>query len=73
MSKTYNTGTEVEWSWGEGKAEGKIVESFTERVSRTIDGNEVTRDADSDNPAYLIKQSDGSRVLKSHSELSRSS
>ena len=73
MSKTYRKGTKVKWSWGDGNAEGKVVESFTEHVSRTIKGNEVTRDADQDNPAYLIEQSDGSRVLKSHSELSSGS
>lgn len=70
MSKPYNKGTNVEWEWGNGKASGKIDEVFTERVTRTIKGNEVTRNADEDNPAYLIKQEDGDRVLKSHSEVS---
>jgi len=42
---------------------------FTERVSRTIKGNEVTRNATEDDPAYLIEQDDGDQVLKSHSEL----
>lgn len=69
MSKTYNKDTIVEWDWGNGTATGKVQESFTGKVTRQIDGNEVTRNADSDNPAYLIKQDDGDRVLKSHSEL----
>lgn len=30
----------------------------------------MTRNADADNPAYLIEQDDGSQVLKSESELS---
>ena len=47
-----------------------VQEVLTERVTRTIDGTEVTRDADPDNPAYLIEQEDGDRVLKSESELS---
>jgi hypothetical protein len=42
---------------------------FTEHVSRTIKGSEVTRNASDDNPAYLIEQDDDDRVLKSHSEL----
>ena len=69
MADKYQQGIEVQWSWGNGTATGKVQESFTERVTRTIDGNEVTRDADEDNPAYLIEQDDGDRVLKSHSEL----
>ena len=44
-------------------------ERFEEKVTRTIDGNEVTRDASHDDPAFLIEQEDGSRVLKSQSEL----
>ncbi len=68
---TYNQGDTVEWSWGSGTGTGTVQESFTEKVTRTIDGNEVTRDADSDNPAYLIEQDDGDRVLKSESELSK--
>ncbi|MEM6789902.1 MAG: DUF2945 domain-containing protein [Myxococcota bacterium] len=71
MSKTYNKGTKVEWNWGNGKGTGKVTESFTESVTRQIDGSEVKRNADQDNPAYMIEQEDGSRVLKSHSELKR--
>ena len=44
---------------------------FKERVTRTIKGSEVTRDADSDNPAYMIEQGDSDRVLKSHTELEK--
>lgn len=70
MTTKYETATRVAWSWGSGTAEGAVVDSFTERVSRTIKGTEVTRNADDDNPAYLIEQDDGDYVLKSHSELS---
>ena len=66
----YDQGDTVEWNWGSGTATGTVQESFTERVTRTIKGTEVTRDADADNPAYLIEQDDGDRVLKSESELS---
>lgn len=67
----YETGTTVKWSWGDGTAEGKIKERFTDDVTRTIKGNEVTRNATQDEPAYMIEQSDGDRVLKSHSEVSK--
>lgn len=66
----YREGDNVEWNWGSGTATGTVQESFTERVTRTIKGTDVTRDADADNPAYLIEQEDGDRVLKSESELS---
>lgn len=71
MSKAYNKGTKVQWNWGSGTAEGEVQESFTEDVTRTIKGNEVTRNASKDLPAYMIKQDDGDRVLKSHSEVKK--
>jgi hypothetical protein len=73
MSKEekYRQGTEVEWSWGQGTARGKVSESFTDRVSRKIEGKEIVRDADEGNPAYLVEQEDGGRALKSHSELKK--
>ena len=67
----YEKGTRVSWNWGNGTATGKVREVFTDRVTRTLKGSEVTRDADSDNPAYLIEQEDGDEVLKSHSELNQ--
>jgi hypothetical protein len=73
MSGDYTHGTKVEWDWGNGTAEGKVDEKFTDKVTRTIDGNEVTRNASNDNPAYMIKQDDGGRVLKSASELRKAS
>lgn len=68
MSK-FNKGDKVKWSWGNGTATGKVEESFTSDVTRTIKGTEVTRNADKENPAYLIEQEDGDRVLKSSSEI----
>ena len=65
----YSEGDRVQWNWADGTAEGEVQETFTDRVTRTIKGNDVTRDADQDNPAYLIEQEDGERVLKSESEL----
>lgn len=62
-------GSKVTWKWGSGTASGKIVERFTKPVSRTIKGSEVKRDASADEPAYLIEQDDGDKVLKSKSEL----
>ncbi|MAQ46184.1 MAG: hypothetical protein CL812_10075 [Confluentimicrobium sp.] len=67
----YPHGTRVEWNWANGTGTGKVQRKFTERVTRTISGSEITRNADQDNPAYLIEQEDGDEVLKSASELRR--
>ena len=67
----HRKGTKVTWKWGAHQAEGKIAESFTEDVTRTIKGEEIKRKASNEEPAYLIEQEDGGRVLKSHSEVEK--
>jgi hypothetical protein len=69
-SDRHEIGTTVEWNWANGTGVGEVVEVFTDRVTRTIAGSEITRNATEDEPAYLIEQDDGARALKSHSELS---
>ncbi len=71
MARKYGIGTKVEWKWGNGKATGKVEEVFTEKVTRTIKGKVITRDASEDEPAYLLSKEDGDRVVKSHSELGK--
>jgi hypothetical protein len=73
MSKSYNIGDPVRWKWGSSWAAGKVVERFTDDVTRTIKATEVKRRASSDEPAYLVEQDDGGRALKSHSELQKKS
>ncbi|MBZ9604936.1 DUF2945 domain-containing protein [Phyllobacterium chamaecytisi] len=58
---------QLEWNWAKGA--GKVVETFTKSVTRRIKGVEVTRKASKEEPAYMIEQDDGGRVLKSASEL----
>ena len=62
-------GSKVSWTWGAHEAHGKIVERFTTKVTRTLKGTEVTREASAKEPAFLIEQEDGDQVLKSKSEL----
>jgi hypothetical protein len=62
-------GDTVSWNWGEHTAEGKIVKKHTTPVTKTIKGTKVKRNASKETPAYEIKQDDGSKVLKSASEL----
>lgn len=62
-------GSKVSWKWGSGTAEGRIEERFERRVQRTIKGAKVVKNGTSDNPAFLIRQEDGGKVLKLRSEL----
>jgi hypothetical protein len=71
MTEHLRKGTKVRWNWAGSHAEGKIIERFTERVTRELKGAEVTRDASQEEPAFLIEQEDGDQVLKSASELSK--
>jgi Hypervirulence associated proteins TUDOR domain len=64
-------GDRVTWSWGQGTAEGKIVETVAEKVTRKIKGREITRNGSKEEPAYLIAQDDADQVLKSGSELDK--
>ncbi|SER05169.1 hypervirulence associated TUDOR domain-containing protein [Neolewinella agarilytica] len=64
-------GSKVKWTWGSGTAEGKVKETFTKKVTRTIKGNSVSRDGEKGNKALLIVQEDGGEVLKLESEVER--
>ena len=67
----YSKGDRVAWNWGNGSAEGTVQAVYKDRVEKEIKGATVTRNADSENPAYLIQKDDNDRVLKSHSELEK--
>ena len=67
----FKKGDAVTWHWGSGTAHGTVAETFTKSVTRTIKDTEVTRNATPDDPAHLVEQEDGDRVLKSASELSK--
>lgn len=71
MSASFREGAQVRWHWGTGSATGKVAERFERRVSRTIKGKRIDRNGTADNPAYLIEQEDGDRVLKRGSELEK--
>lgn len=72
MSKdnSFRKGQAVAWHWGNGRGTGKVAERFEHDVTRTIEGSAITRKGSKDDPAYLVKQKDGGRVLKLGSELS---
>ena len=64
-------GTQVKWQWGNGTAQGKVQETYTTTVTKTIKGNDVTRNGEEGNKALYIKQDDGDYVLKSENEVER--
>ena len=70
MTNGYRKGASVRWNWGNGTANGKIEERFERRVQRTLKGSKIVKNGTADNPAYLIEQEDGAKVLKRGSELS---
>ncbi|NNE33412.1 MAG: DUF2945 domain-containing protein [Winogradskyella sp.] len=64
-------GTQVKWKWGNGTATGEVQETYTNEVTKTIKGNEVTRKGEQGDKAIYIKQDNGDYVLKSESEVER--
>ena len=64
-------GEAVHWKWGKSEAEGKVKQKFTNSVIKKIKGTSVKRNASKEEPAYLIKQNNGSEVLKSETELKK--
>ncbi len=64
-------GTRVKWNWGNGTAEGEVVETYISKTTKTIKGNLVTRNGEEGDKALYIKQDNGNYVLKSESEVQR--
>ncbi|MGR3323278.1 MAG: hypervirulence associated TUDOR domain-containing protein [Pseudooceanicola sp.] len=62
-------GTKVCWNWGDGTAEGVVKTTYDHKVTRKLQGAEVTRKGSRDDLALLIEQVDGDQVLKLASEV----
>ncbi|RZK99302.1 MAG: DUF2945 domain-containing protein [Hymenobacter sp.] len=62
-------GTQVSWKYGTGTATGKVESVHKESVTRKIKGSDITRNGSADDPALLIVQENGDRVLKLKSEV----
>lgn len=65
------SGSKVKWKWGSSWAEGTVSEVHHDSVTRTTQGQEVTRNGSDDDPAYVIRQDDDTVVLKLASEVQR--
>ncbi|WP_224814833.1 DUF2945 domain-containing protein [Hasllibacter sp. MH4015] len=66
---SYSQGDKVEWDWGNGTAKGTVEKTYTQKITRKLQGSEVTRDGSDDDPALYIEQDDGDGVLKLASEV----
>ncbi|WP_151087327.1 hypervirulence associated TUDOR domain-containing protein [Hymenobacter baengnokdamensis] len=62
-------GTQVSWKYGTGTATGKIESVHKEPITRKLKGSDIHRAGSADNPALLIVQQNGDRVLKLRSEV----
>jgi len=71
MTDHLSNGTHVTWQLAGHRAEGIVAQKFTRRVKRVIKGKTIVRNGSEAEPVYLIRQANGGRALKSHSELSR--
>jgi len=64
-------GSNVKWDWGNGTAKGKVIKTFSEKITKNIQGSEITRNGKEGDKALFIEQEDGSRVLKLESEVEK--
>lgn len=64
-------GSNVSWKWGNGTARGKVKNTYTSKVTKTINGSEITRHGKEGDKALFIEQEDGSKVLKLESEVGK--
>lgn len=72
-NKQINKGDKVTWKWGRGVARGTVDEIHPEKTTRSIKGAKVTRKGTNKNPALIIKQKDGQRVMKAKREVKSAS
>jgi Hypervirulence associated proteins TUDOR domain len=68
-SKGFIKGQAVTWDLGSGVGQGTIQERYERKVIRRLKHGLVTRYGTPENPAYLIRQTDGDEVLRMGSEL----
>ena len=66
-------GSTVTWKYGTGTASGKIEEVHKESITKKIKGSDITRNGTADNPAFVIVQENGDKVVKLQSEVTAES
>ena len=56
-------GDEVAWNWGSSHIEGEVAEKKTDKMTKKIKGKDITKNGESDNPAYFVKQTQKSGTV----------
>ncbi len=70
-AKSVAKGDKVEWHYGAGKAIGKVLQVFSDKVTKKIKSATITRKATPEKPAVLVKSDKGGSALKSSSEVKK--
>lgn len=71
MSSKVKKNDTVEWSWGKGRAKGKVTAVASKKTTKTLQGATITRKGTKDDPALTITQSTGKKVLKKQHEVKK--
>lgn len=64
-------GSRVKWQLGSDVTEGKVIETYTDEITKTLRGSVITRKGRKNNKALLIEQFDGTKVLKLEEEVEK--
>ncbi|MDQ3392702.1 MAG: DUF2945 domain-containing protein [Bacteroidota bacterium] len=64
-------GSKVKWKSKGDFTEGKVLETYTEEITKTLKGTVITRKGRKKNKALLIEQFDGTKVLKLEEEVEK--
>jgi hypothetical protein len=62
-------GTKVSWKYGTGSATGKIESVHKEPITHKIKGHDIHRNGSATDPALVIVQDNGTKVIKLQSEV----
>lgn len=62
-------GNKVRWDWGSGIAKGEVLETYDHEVEKEIAGRTFLKRGEKGDKALLIRQEDGSEVLKLESDV----
>ena len=64
-------GTRVKWRWGNSYGKGRVEETYNKKVTKNIQGAEITRYGQRENKALLITTETGDQLLKLENEVER--
>lgn len=69
MSTPITKGNVVSWKMGITRHYGRVLDTFTDTVTRTIKGDQITLQGSPEDPILLIEDSMGAEILKAQSEV----